>query len=216
MTLALKTELHKSAGRVPFTNSTGNTIKAGTPVLAGGRLAIALKDIANGESDEVLVEGRGRGVKANEAWAVGDLVGWDSNGNPAVGEAGSGCWTKVAVNWDAGYQGGIVEVAASAGDEQGIFDLSGRLRTARGQHTTASASDTVVTGLSKVVAVVASLDSDPTDNPFLATASIGDQAGAPASGSILIKTWQNTTGTDPTPLAATTFAKKVNWIAIGY
>ncbi len=216
MSIALKTELHKSAGRVPFTNSTGNTITAGTPVLAGGRLAIALKDIADGQSDEVLVAGRVRGVKANEAWAVGDLVGWDSNGNPAIGTAGSGCWTNVAANWDAGYQGGIVEVAAAAGDEQGIFDLSGQLRTARGQHTTVAASDTVVTGLTKVVAVVASLDSDPADDPMLASASIGDQAGAPASGSVLIKTWKNTGGTDPTPVAATTFAKKVNWIAIGY
>ena len=84
MPISLKTELHKGAGLVPFTNSTGNTITAGTPVLAGGRLAIALRDIANGDSDEVLVDGRVRGVKANEAWAVGDLVGWDSNGNPAV------------------------------------------------------------------------------------------------------------------------------------
>ena len=216
MSLALKTELHKSAGRVPFTNSTGATISAGTPVLAGGRLAIALRDIADGESDEVLVAGRVRGVKANEAWAVGDLVGWDANGNPAVGDAGSGCWTNVRTSWDAGYQGGIVEVAAAAGDEQGIFDLSGQLRTARGQHTTVAASDTVVTGLTKVVSVVASLDSDPVDDPMLVTASVGDQAGAPASGSILIKTWKNTGGTDPTPAAATTFAKKVNWVAIGY
>jgi predicted RecA/RadA family phage recombinase len=216
MPISLKTELHKSAGRVPYTNVTGSTIKAGTPVLAGGRLAVALKDIANGESDEVLVTGRVRGVKANEAWAVGDLVGWDANGNPAVGDLASGCWTNVRTNWDLGYQGGIVEVAAAAGDELGIFDVSGQLRTARGQHTTVTASDTVVTGLTKVVSVVASLDSDPTDNPMLVSASIGDQAGAPASGSVLIKTWQNTGGTDPTPAAASTFAKKVNWIAIGY
>ena len=216
MTLSLKTELHKSAGRVLYTNSTGNTISAGTPVKAGGRLAIALKDMANGETDEVLVEGRVRGVKKNQAWAVGDLVGWDSNGDPAVGTAGTGAWSNVPADWDAGYQGGIVEVAAAAGDELGIFDLSGQLRTARGQHTTVTASDTVITGLTKVVAVVASLDSDPADDPMLASASIGDQAGAPASGSILIKTWENTGGTDPTPVAATTFAKKVNWIAVGY
>jgi glycosyltransferase involved in cell wall biosynthesis/GT2 family glycosyltransferase/predicted RecA/RadA family phage recombinase len=132
MPISLKTELHKSAGRVPYTNATGNTVKAGTPVLAGGRLAVALKDIANGDTDEVLVAGRVRGVKANEAWAVGDLVGWDANGNPAIGEAASGCWTNVRTNWDAGYQGGVVEVAAAAGDELGIFDLSGQLRTARG------------------------------------------------------------------------------------
>ena len=51
--------------------------------------------------------------------------------------------------------------------------------------------------------------------PFHGQAQIGDQAGAPAAGSIIIKTWQNTGGADPTPAAATTFGKKVNWIAIG-
>jgi len=88
-------------------------------------------------------------------------------------------------------------------------------KIARGQHTTVAASDTVVTGLATVVAVVASLDSDPVDDPFMVTASIGDQAGTPAAGSVLIKTWKNTGGTDPTPAAATTFSKKVNWIAVG-
>jgi len=84
-----------------------------------------------------------------------------------------------------------------------------------GQHTTVAASDTVVTGLATVVAVIASLDSDPTDNPFMVSASIGNQSGAPAAGSILLKTWQNTSGSDPTPTAATTFSKVVNWVAIG-
>lgn len=83
-----------------------------------------------------------------------------------------------------------------------------------GQHTTVAASDTVVTGLALVTAVVASLDSDTGDDPLLVTASIGDQAGTPAAGSILIKTWK-TDGADPTPVAATTFTKKVNWIAVG-
>jgi hypothetical protein len=59
------------------------------------------------------------------------------------------------------------------------------------------------------------LDSDPIDNPDWVSATIGDQAGSPAAGSIIIKTWQNTSGSDPTPTAATTFGKKVNWIAIG-
>jgi hypothetical protein len=89
------------------------------------------------------------------------------------------------------------------------------LKIARGQLTRVTAADTVVTGLSTVVSVVASLESDPTDNPFMVTARIGDQAGAPAAGSIIIKTWQNTGGTDPTPAAASTFGKKVNWTAIG-
>jgi hypothetical protein len=107
--------------------------------------------------------------------------------------------------------GGVLDIEAG-----GVLSQNGvPLKIARGQFNTVTAADTVVTGLSTVAAVVASLESDPTDNPFMATAQIGDQAAAPAAGSIIIKTWQNTGGADPTPAAATTFGKKVNWIAIG-
>lgn len=105
----------------------------------------------------------------------------------------------------AGVAGGIGEVLLRPG-----------LRMIEGQATTVTASDTIVSGLSKVLSVVASLDSDPGDNPFMVSASLGDQAGSPASGSFLLKSWQNTGGNDPTPLAATTFGKKVNWVAWGY
>lgn len=84
-----------------------------------------------------------------------------------------------------------------------------------GRSTTVAAEDTIATGLAMVVAVIASLDSDPVDDPFMVTATIGDQAGSPAAGSFILKTWKNTGGTDPTPAAATTFSKVVNWIAIG-
>jgi hypothetical protein len=107
--------------------------------------------------------------------------------------------------------GGTFDVEAG-----GVFSFAGTpFKFARGQFTTVTAADTVVTGLTTAVSVVASLEADPTDNPFMVSAQIGDQAGAPAAGSIIIKTWQNTGGTDPTPAAATTFGKKVNWIAIG-
>jgi len=95
-----------------------------------------------------------------------------------------------------------------------VAGVAGGYKVARGQHTTVAASDAVVTGLATVVAAIAVLDSDPSDDPFLVSCSIGDQAGAPAAGSILVKTWKHD-GTDPTPVAASTFSKKVNWIAIG-
>ncbi len=89
------------------------------------------------------------------------------------------------------------------------------LPVAFGQHTTVTASDTIVTGLRKVRCVVAAYDTDPADANTYVSSSIGDQAGTPAAGSFLLKTWQNTGGTDPTPAAAAAFSKKVNWIAIG-
>lgn len=96
----------------------------------------------------------------------------------------------------------------------GVQGVAANYALARGQHTTVAASDTVVTGLATVVAVVAQLDDDPVDGCMHVTSSIGDQAGAPAAGSILIKTWKSTDA-DATLIAATTFAKKINWIAIG-
>lgn len=104
--------------------------------------------------------------------------------------------------------GGILSLETGAVLKQG----GTALRFAYGQFTTVSASDTVATGLTTVVAAVANLDSAPTTDPEIATASIGDQAGSPAAGSILIQTWKTLGGT---PAAATTFSKKVNWIAIG-
>lgn len=92
---------------------------------------------------------------------------------------------------------------------------SGAFRITRGQHTTIAASDTVVTGLSSVVAIVATLDDDPVAGCQFVTASRGNQAGAPAAGSVYIKTWKATAADDTALIAATTFSKKVNWIAIG-
>src|SRR4051812_19383288 len=82
-------------------------------------------------------------------------------------------------------------------------------RVASGQLTTATASDTVVTGLTTVLSCVACMDDAPIVATEVASASKGDQAGTPAAGSILVQTWKTMGGT---PVAATTFSLKVNWI----
>ncbi len=89
------------------------------------------------------------------------------------------------------------------------------LPVAVGQSTTAAASDTVATGLKGLTGVVATLNDDPVAGCQFVTASIGDQAGSPAAGSFLLKTWKATAAGDTTLIAATTFSKKVNWIAYG-
>ena len=111
----------------------------------------------------------------------------------------------------ATYASGAVGTLAVAGVAAGY-------KIARGQATTVAASDTVVTGLATVVSAVANLDDAPVVGASFASASIGDQAGTPAAGSILIQTWKPTTAGaagNPDVIAATTFSKKVNWIAIG-
>ena len=88
-------------------------------------------------------------------------------------------------------------------------------KIARGTLTQISASDTVVTGLATVVAAVASLKGAPSLTHMFVAADIGTQAGAPAAGSILIKSYKPTGAADVTPLAATTPCSAVDWIAIG-
>lgn len=96
-----------------------------------------------------------------------------------------------------------------------VAGVAAGYKVARGQATTATASDTVVTGLATVVSAVANLEDAPVIGCDRAQAVIGDQAGTPAAGSILVKTFKPTASGDATPIAATTFSKKVNWIAIG-
>lgn len=88
-------------------------------------------------------------------------------------------------------------------------------KIARGTLTPVSASDTVVTGLATVVAAVASLKGAPSLTHMFVAADIGNQAGAPAAGSILIKSYKPTGAADVTPIAATTPWSAVDWIAIG-
>jgi len=139
------------------------------------------------------------------AWVKGDELFWDPSAKKFTKDA-----TKSSVR--------AVAAAAAASDAavgDVLLDGPGGLKMAAGQAETATASDTIVTGLSTLVAAVATYDTDPADANTYVSASIGDQAGAPAAGSFLLKTWKQS-GTDPTPIAADAFAKKVNWIAFGY
>lgn len=74
---------------------------------------------------------------------------------------------------------------------------------------------TVATGLSLVDTCLATPESD-LDGTNLAgvSATKGDQDGAPAAGSIVLKCWK-ITAADNGALIAATQAKNVNWLAIG-
>lgn len=110
-----------------------------------------------------------------------------------------------------------LEAATADNDVIEVMPIPGALGTryVSGQHTSVAASDTVVTGLASVGGIVATLDSDPVAGAQSVTASIGDQAGAPAAGSVLIKTWKATGAGDTALIAASTFTRKINWIAWG-
>lgn len=181
---------------------------SGEFLIVGGIYGVAGIAVASGANVPLHREGVFALPKATgTAWAAGDRLFWDVVAKKFTKDS-----TKRPI-------GAVAAAAAGSSDTTGDVLLGdtveGGLRYVGGQITTASASDTVVTGLAKVIACDASLDDNPSDDPMLANASLGDQNGAPAAGSILVKTWKNTGGTDPTPLAATTFTKKVNWWALG-
>jgi hypothetical protein len=83
------------------------------------------------------------------------------------------------------------------------------LKIAVGEHTTVAASDEVDTGLREVLFVTVSPGQDVGD----AFASVSAAKSATA-GKVTIKSWK-TDGSDPTPVAASAFSKKVQWMAVG-
>lgn len=115
------------------------------------------------------------------------------------------------------FIGGSDLTSTAGGVANAVAGVAAGYKVARGVHQQAAASDTVVTGLTTVVAVVASWRDTPTLKQMFITATIGDQAGTPAAGSVLIKTFKPTANNDVTPTAATDFtdALSIDWIAVG-
>lgn len=105
--------------------------------------------------------------------------------------------------------------AGFAALDNGVLGVGNGYKIARGQHTPTTAADTVVTGLATVVAAVAVAEGPPTLTHMFTSCDIGDQAGTPAAGSIIIRTQKPTGAADVTPIDATTPWQTVNWIAIG-
>lgn len=98
-----------------------------------------------------------------------------------------------------------------------VVGVGADYKIARGVSSITGSGD-VVTGLTTVVSITVTPQSD-LDGDTLAgcSATIGNQAGAPAAGSVTIKCWKVTTGGaagNPTLIAADA-AKSVNWIAVG-
>lgn len=191
-----------------FTYVAGGTVTSGSYVIVGALSGVAENSGGSGDTITVLREGVFELPKATgTAWAQGDALFWN---------AGTSKFTKTPTDTSVRA---VAFAAALSADATGYVQLNepaGGMKYVSGLATTVAAIDTIVTGLSTVVGVVAQLNDAPTDALSAVNADIGDQAGSPAAGSFLLKTWKNTGGTDPTPLAATAFGAKVAWIAFGY
>ena len=84
-------------------------------------------------------------------------------------------------------------------------------KIARGVHLQVAAKDTIVTGLTTVVSIVVCPAQAVTAKQAIFSASIGNQAGLPAAGSVYIESWKSTYD------AATDFTDSLSteWIAVG-
>ena len=66
-----------------------------------------------------------------------------------------------------------------------------------------------------LVAAVAVARTAPTLTHMFTSVDLGDQAGTPAAGSIIVRSQKPTAANDVTPIDATTPWRVVDWIAIG-
>lgn len=179
---------------------------SGEFLVKGALSGVAVAAALNGADVVLKREGVFELPKATgAAWVQGDRLFWDAVAKNFTKTATGN--TPMAVAYSSALSGDVA-------GEVLLDPPVGGFKIAGGQITTATAADTIVTGLATVLAAFANFETDLADANTYVQAQIGDQAGAPAAGSIVVKTWKQS-GTDPTPLAADSFAKKVNWIAIG-
>ena len=92
---------------------TSTAVSAGQMVLIGTLAAVAVTDIAVGDIGACETEGVFELPKASGAITQGAQLYWDADGDPAGGEAGSGCLVTSATD---NLYAGIAWASAQAGD----------------------------------------------------------------------------------------------------
>ena len=91
-----------------------SAVSAGTPVSQSGYVGIPKTDIAANALGALAVVGVFDIVKVTGALVVGDVIGWDNDGDPVGGVAGSGAATKTLTNADF-VLGTVIAAAVEAG-----------------------------------------------------------------------------------------------------
>lgn len=96
-----------------------------------------------------------------------------------------------------------------------VAGVAGGYKVAYGTKAVGAASEDVVTGLTTVLGVTCSLVGDPSMTHMFSIATVGNQTGQPAAGSIRIKSFKPTAADNVAPIAADTVFANVAWIAFG-
>lgn len=107
-----------------------------------------------------------------------------------------------------------VPTQAQLGGGTAVAGVAAGYKVARGV-ANITGSGTVVTGLATVVSVQATMVEDSSlTNGTTVTATIGNQAGTPPAGSVILKVWKPTSSVDATPIPGAA-AVNLNWLAVG-
>jgi hypothetical protein len=139
------------------------------------------------------------------------LVGYSEGAGAPTGNATRiGKWFRDTTNNDW-----YVAISTGSGAADWVQLASGVSRIASGTITPTTGTETVVTGLATVLRAVAGFQSAPTLTHMFVEADVGDQAGTPAAGSILIRSKKPTAAANVTPIAATTPWSAIDWVAVG-
>jgi len=203
-----------SGSEVQVASSTGGLYQSGTAITASAAELNLLDGVTATTAELNLIDGSVAGTAvASKALALGA----DKNVDVlAVADLklGAGAGTSVtSTAAELNILDGVTMTAAQINLlAQGV---GASYKVARGVSTIDAASKDVATGLTTVVAVVVSMVGDPSLTHMHSSGTVGDQAGAPAAGSIRIKSWKPTATGDVTPIAATSPFGNVAWIAIG-
>lgn len=115
----MATNYHQDGTTLIYTNDTGSAILSGAAVVIGGLLAVAIADIAAGESGAVVTEGVFVLPKGSKAATAGQAIDFDVSAGAidAIDTPASGDLTGCGVVWvsaDAGDDVVAVKLNASA------------------------------------------------------------------------------------------------------
>ena len=100
----------------------GADYTSGDPIAVAGRAGIVQNDVASGKKGSARVSGLAVGRKITGAMTAGAVIGWDNDGDPLNGTAGTGALTTVLGDMDIVM--GSVAVAALETDETVVIRLN--------------------------------------------------------------------------------------------
>jgi len=162
----------------------GADVTAGTFTQYAGLIGVPANDIDDSRLGSLAVSGLFEGPLVAEIITAGDVIGWDANGDPYGGTAGSGCLTNVSGDWD--YRVGVAIEAATATNGLLRFLLNVFPNANTFQNTAATVADAAAATATDP-AVTAAVEALTAVDPTLDASDITDSTtGTPSEAHTLV------------------------------